>query len=58
MGESSSSSSPPTTAKADSDRGPRPGPLDGLGEALANSPTHARQVWKFRLRPDDDDEPQ
>ena len=27
-------------------------------EPLARTPTHTRHLWKFKLRPDDDDEPQ
>ena len=27
-------------------------------EPIARTPTHTKHLWKFRLRPDDDDEPQ
>ena len=28
------------------------------GDTLEKTPTHVKEVWKFRLRPSDDDEPQ
>ena len=37
--------------------GPRPEDVKNL-QPLAHAPTHTKQLWKFRLRPDDDDEPQ
>ena len=27
-------------------------------ESLERTPTHAKELWKFRLRPSEDDEPQ
>ena len=38
-------------------RPPRPEDVKNLAP-LARTPTHTKQLWKFRLRPDDDDEPQ
>ena len=72
MGDSSSSSSSsPTSAKAGSDPSPGvgadavAGPRDGPGRGdiddggpLSKTQTHAKEVWKFRLRPDDDNEPE
>lgn len=36
---------------------PNPEQVKNL-EPRARTPTHAKQIWKFRLRPDDDHEPQ
>ena len=45
-GSSSSNASPP-----------QPNGTEKI-EPLARTPTHAKQLWRFKLRPDDDEEPQ
>ena len=48
-----------STSRSSSSNAPPPQPNRGEKiEPLARTPTQAKQLWRFKLRPDDDEEPQ